>query len=246
MAAGAPRLSMARRFRHWRERRRTRRALSGLAFADNNQAEGDVDRLVFQEFFDDDVKGRTFVDVGAARPDYLSISALFRKKGWRVIAVEPNPEFASMHRVVGHDVFEYACGREDRDDCEFSVVDLQDLNGMVYQNGQVSFESGSSLAIKPGYDKIIPPGAQIKKIKVRQRRLDSILKEASVDVVDVLSVDVEGWELEVLDGLDFEKWRPKVLIIENYLRDPAYDARMAALGYRLWQSPFPNQVFVSG
>jgi hypothetical protein len=81
MIAAILRLSITRRLHHWLERRRTRRALSGTALAENNLAEGNVDRLVFHEFFDDDMTERTFVDVGAARPDYLSISALYRKKG---------------------------------------------------------------------------------------------------------------------------------------------------------------------
>jgi FkbM family methyltransferase len=227
----------------WLESRRTNRALTGKAFAKNNAAEGDVDRLVYDHFFRDAPKG-TFVDVGGARPDYLSISALYRQKGWRVIVIEPNPVFASMHRALGHDVFEYACGREDKDDCDFSVVDLQNVKGELYKNGKVSFESCSSLAIKAGYQEIIPPGATLKKIKVRQRRLDSILDEAALTGVDALSVDVEGWELEVLDGLNFKKRRPKVLIVENFLRDPSYDTYMAQLGYHLWLASFPNQIFV--
>ena len=32
--------------------------------------------------------------------------------------------------------------------------------------------------------------------------------------IDVLSIDVEGFELKVLNGLDFTKYKPKVIIIE--------------------------------
>jgi len=33
-------------------------------------------------------------------------------------------------------------------------------------------------------------------------------------VVDVLNIDVEGLELRVLKGLDFKKYRPRVIVIE--------------------------------
>ena len=54
------------------------------------RAEGDVDKLVRDTFFPGEESKGVFVDVGAARPDYLSVSASFRASGWRVIAVDPN------------------------------------------------------------------------------------------------------------------------------------------------------------
>jgi hypothetical protein len=108
-------------------------------------AEGNVDRLVQEAFFPPPHTGRSFVDVGAARPDYLSISSLYRSLGWRVIAIEPNPAFAELHRERGFEVLQYACGDHDEDDVEFFVVDS---HGADYAGGRVSFESFSSLGIK--------------------------------------------------------------------------------------------------
>ena len=57
-------------------------------------AEGSVDRLIADRFF---ARQRgVVVEVGAARPDYLSVSEYFRSLGWRVIAVEPNPKFCEL------------------------------------------------------------------------------------------------------------------------------------------------------
>lgn len=65
-------------------------------------AENDIDKLVLAQFFANDGgvfrpggwlgRQRVIVDVGAAGPDYLSISAGFRSCGWKVVAVEPNPK----------------------------------------------------------------------------------------------------------------------------------------------------------
>jgi hypothetical protein len=60
-----------------------------------------------------------------------------------------------------------------------------------------------------------------------------------------LSVDVEGWELEVLDGLDLEKYRPRVMVIENLFRDRKYRAYMRAKGYTLWRCLRPNDIYTS-
>ena len=182
------------------------------------------------------------MDVGAARPDFLSTSASFRNRGWRVIAVEPNPEFYEMHKAMGHEVYAYACGDHDEDDASFSVVDSHQAD---YEGGKVSFESFSSLAIKDSYA-ALNPALDVKKIQVKLRKLDTILATHAEEVgeIDVLSVDVEGWELEVLDGLSFQKYKPKVLIVENLFNDVAYMDAMKAKGYTRWAHNHLNDVYV--
>jgi FkbM family methyltransferase len=208
-----------------------------------NRAEGDIDLVVLQRFFaGPSPRRRVFVDVGAARPDYLSISARFRAQGWRVIGIEPNPEFAALHERLGHEIYRYACGAEDRDNAEFQVVNSHQT---PYEGGAVSYESFSALAIKPAYA-ALKPDLDTRTISVRVRRLDTILREHAPEVneIDVLSADVEGWELEVLAGLDVARYRPKVMILENFLKDRAYVRRLRELGYLLWKRSFPNDVYV--
>jgi hypothetical protein len=62
-------------------------AFAAKAALASNRAEGDVDRLVKQRFFPNQSIG-VFIDIGAARPDYLSMSALYRLQGWQVLAIE--------------------------------------------------------------------------------------------------------------------------------------------------------------
>jgi hypothetical protein len=66
-------------------------------------AEGNVDEVVRARFFRDQDAG-VLVEVGSADPEYLSVSALYRGLGWNVVAIEPNPEFCSLHRAQGHEV----------------------------------------------------------------------------------------------------------------------------------------------
>ena len=49
---------------------------------------------------------------------------------------------------------------------------------------------------------------------VPTRTLTSILDETRTPVIDLLSLDVEGYELEVLKGLDFARYSPRFLLIE--------------------------------
>lgn len=64
-----------------------------------------------------------------------------------------------------------------------------------------------------GYNKVSKNNQN--KIEKEQRRLDSILMERNMNKVDLLSIDVEGYEMNVLKSLDFNKIDVNVIVIEN-------------------------------
>jgi len=136
----------------------------------------------------------------------------------------------------------YACGDRDEDNVDFFVVDS---HGAQYANGCVSYESFSSLFIKDSYA-ALNDNLDIKQIQVNLRRLDTILKTHAPDIdrIDILSIDVEGWELEVLSGLDISRYRPRVMIIENLFNSEEYRSYMKSVGYSLWKCIPPNDIYV--
>jgi len=204
-----------------------------------SRAEHQLDLVVQRAFFRGTPAG-VMVEVGAAGPEFLSVGALFRDLGWRVIAVEPNPVFAAEHRQAGHEILEYACADRDQDRVPFQLVDS---HGTEYAGGPVSYESTSALEIKPAYRQVHEL-TDVRTITVDVRRLDTLLDGLGLDRLDLVSVDVEGWELEVLAGFSVERYRPRLLIVENLFDDPAYPAALAARGYRLWRRVPPNDVYV--
>ncbi len=208
-------------------------------------AEREIDQVVRERFFAD---GRTgvLVEVGAAKPDYLSIGASFRERGWTVISIEPNPVFCAMHRARGHEVLEYACSDEDRDDAEFFVVNSKDAE---YMGGTVSFESFSSLGIEGKFREDLEKAkskTEVETIRVRVRRLDTILAEHYPELtrVDAMAVDVEGWEMAVMRGFSLDRYRPRVVILENLHRSREHRTFMRERGYRRWRRLKPNEVYV--
>jgi FkbM family methyltransferase len=204
-------------------------------------AEGNVDRVVRDRFFRDQTGG-VVVEVGAARPDYLSISALYRSLGWQVLAIDPNPAYAEQYRALGYELLQYACAEQDANDVDFTVVDS---HGSDYRGGGVTFESFSSLGVRGDFA-TLKPDLDTSTIKVKVRRLDNILREHAPEVehIDLLAIDVEGWELEVLSGLDFDRYGPKVVILENLFFAESYRQFMRERGYVLWRLIAPNEVWV--
>jgi FkbM family methyltransferase len=204
--------------------------------------EKNVDERMRNAFFPDYSYQGVFVEVGAAGPEYLSMSMHFRENGWRIIGIEPNPEFCELHRKKGFEILQYACGDHDQDDVEFFVVNSL---GAAYNGGKVSYESFSSLGLKSNYASLKKDLNQ-QKIIVQLRRLDTILAKHAPDVerIDILSVDVEGWELEVIDGLNIAKYRPRLMVIENLFSSNKYLSYMKAKGYFLWKRAYPNDVYI--
>jgi hypothetical protein len=51
-------------------------------------------------------------------------------------------------------------------------------------------------------------------VAVPARTLTDVLAESGVPRVDFLSLDLQGFEVAALRGLDFERWAPSVMLIE--------------------------------
>jgi FkbM family methyltransferase len=202
-------------------------------------AEGNIDKIIRLAFFLGMKRG-VFVEVGAAHPEYISISKHFRDAGWRVISVEPNPVFAEAHRGMGHEIYECACADYEEDNADFTVVE-------TIGHDRITNESYSAIKVLDDYknkDKESFNKTHSRTIKINIRKLDTILSSANVSFIDVLSVDVEGWEISVLNGLNTVEHPFSIGVIENWLKDESYRDYMRKRGYLLAFTNFPNDVYV--
>jgi FkbM family methyltransferase len=163
------------------------------------------------------------VEVGAAGPEYLSQSKPFRDARWRCICVEPNPNFAQMHRDIGNEIYEYACSNCDGKNVDFYV----NSNSESFSSLGVSDDICKSSGYYGSYK------LSLSKIKVDVKKLDNILEEAKVLKTDLIIIDVEGWELNVMQGLTTKKYQPKVIVLEviGEHNHKKYNDYMRTIGY---------------
>jgi FkbM family methyltransferase len=149
-----------------------------------------------------DVHDGRYIDVGANHPQVFSVSRGFYDRGWSGITVEPDPEFARMQRSERpRDVmFEAAITLKDGDTITFHVVDGTGLSTVNPNLAQAH--------ARAGYD--------THDVDVTTRTLDSILKEAGWEGLDIhfMSIDTEGSERAVLESIELSVWRPWVLVVE--------------------------------
>ena len=60
-----------------------------------------------------------------------------------------------------------------------------------------------------------------------------------------LTIDTEGWELDVMKGLNTKKYRPNLIVLENFLFTDTYDQYMYSIGYKKIQEISHNFFYVS-
>ena len=72
----------------------------------------------------------------------------------------------------------------------------------------------------------------------RTRTLASLCAEAGLDRIDFLKIDVEGAEADAIAGMDFARWRPRVVLVEAVAPGSmaetwaAWEPALVAAGYR--------------
>lgn len=162
----------------------------------------------------------TCVEVGANDGVKFSNSYYFEKIGWKCILVEPTPCLCSAIRKVRNSIL-FECAASDMDgEATFHVAEGVDLYS--------SLESSSTMASSLAKD-----GVKIIDVKVKTKRLDDILAESKVTSIDFISIDVEGHEISVLKGFSIDRWRPKIVIVEDAtdLADTPVSQFMSEHGY---------------
>jgi FkbM family methyltransferase len=166
---------------------------------------------------------RLVVDVGANDGFYGSNSFPFVARGWRAVLVEPHPKvFAKLERLhrgkPNVTCLKLACS---------NVRGTLPLH--VGSDGEAP--SNSTLSDDSELLKMRIP----ETILVTVETLSNLLAEQNFPAdIGLLSVDVEGMDYEVLLGLDFSRWRPRLIITEDYAPKEAKKAEwLTGHGYRL-------------
>ena len=68
-------------------------------------------------------------------------------------------------------------------------------------------------------DEISAHNSSYEDITIPAKTLTSILKDKGFSSVDYLSIDAEGGEFEILSGLDFNQYSPKLISVEEECKE---------------------------
>lgn len=155
------------------------------------------DEFILKNIFQNKKEG-VFVDVGANHPTNCSNTFLLEQNGWTGIAIEPQQNLRDLWPAARKTpCLKFVIGPENK------IINF--IEGNPEEHGLSGVE---------GFNKV---KTNHKTISLEQKKLSDILSENLIDEVDYLSIDVEGYEMNVLESVDFSKVKIKVISIENDL-----------------------------
>jgi FkbM family methyltransferase len=141
-----------------------------------------------------------FIELGANDGLNQSNTAFFEfYRGWKGILIEPsvNAYEKCVQARPNSKCFNYACVSD-----SFTGDSIcGDFNGHL-----MSSVDGTRLNNSP-----------LTEVKVIT--LEKLLEQNNATTIDLLSLDTEGYELDILKGLNLKRFRPKLMIIEVYTKD---------------------------
>lgn len=188
-----------------------RRAFEGLGSARYSRPSLNGIDLKLSKYLD--YEGGFFIEAGANDGFTQSNTYLLeRTRGWGGLLIEAIPELFEKCRrerrasVVRH----YALVAVDYEE---STVDIHYANLMSTISDARKTPEALASHIGDGLRVQGLEGSYVAKVPART--LTSILDEVAPDqAIDFFSLDVEGYELNVLRGLDFDRYAPEYLLVE--------------------------------
>lgn len=186
----------------------------------------------------------TYLDIGANHPKHINNTWLFYKKGNRGVLIEPDPDLYNVlinTRSKDTCLNCGVCGNNEnkKGELDFYVLSVNTLNTFSKDSALNSCEQGNAKILKT--------------LKIPVFPINEIMEKHFKDKgPDLISIDTEGLEMEILKNLDFEKYRPGVMIIETLTYSESKKEQkidniidyVKSMGYMVYADTYINTIFV--
>lgn len=179
------------------------------------------DQILAQYFYG--IDHGFYLDIGAYHPINYSNTYKFYLKGWRGINVDAMPGSMTAFKEIRPDDINVETGvAENEMDLPYYIFDQTGINTFSEKFAIEMEQKGYTMS---------------QKKATRTRTMKAILEEHLPvnQVIDFLSLDVEGFELQVLNSNDWLRYRPKVIVVESLqLKNKnVLDSYLNQVNYRL-------------
>jgi FkbM family methyltransferase len=139
-----------------------------------------------------------YVDAGAWDPVTDSVTKHFYDLGWSGVNIEPHPLY--YDRLVAE---------RPRDRNIQCALGESNESRTFYL-----YEAGGTSTLRPEWSTLFTDRIPMNEVTVQMRRLADLLDDVPQEI-HFFKIDTEGWELAVLKGCEWEKFRPHIVVIES-------------------------------
>jgi FkbM family methyltransferase len=165
----------------------------------------DGEDRILTRIFQDRAAG-FYVDVGAHHPFRFSNTCALHQKGWRGINIDADPALMEAFAIHRPDDINLSAGVSEMDGIlVLHIFDEPALNTFD--------EAIAASRVNGGTYRLAG------RTQVPVHRLDAILAAHCPpgQTIDLLTIDVEGFDLKVLQSNDWERYRPTCVVVEALL-----------------------------
>ncbi len=159
-------------------------------------------------------RGGWFVEAGAYDGFQQSNTYyLARLKGWRGVLIEPLPQLAERCRKLRQESTVVVCALGSPEEAG-STISLRHAGLMTMVRGALADDATEKARASDGLTgQGLPPLQQFVEAPVRTLT-DVLVETATPRDFDLLSLDVEGFEVSALRGLDLQLFLPRAICVE--------------------------------
>jgi FkbM family methyltransferase len=144
--------------------------------------ETESDKFIRENFFSNYEYEGVMVEVGGGHPEIYSTSKHWHLNRWRTIVFEPQPEFYQMHKISGNEAYNFAISDKSEVNKDFHIYSwAMGMGASALEPRQIA-------------------GEKVEVIKTTTLTLNEALTQIKAPCIDILNIDVEGWEMEVMKG----------------------------------------------
>jgi FkbM family methyltransferase len=237
-----------------------RDVFSSERFRQGYQSQMGQDMFLNRWFFKNRGPG-FFIDVGAFDGILGSNTSYFEQHlQWSGIAFEPNPSAFEVLRATRSCRLIQGCAYHQDGRVPFLALSEREQRegansrppSSLLQLVLDSSHGGAMLSGIPehmGQDRRVEWARKAMKLNeilatVPCHRIDTVLNDYGVKIVDYLSIDVEGAELEVLRGIDFERVQVNIIGVEHNPRFSEVYGLLTTSGFEYQGLLFFDEIFV--
>jgi len=165
--------------------------------------------FVYEQFFYN-LKNKFFIDVGASNGLDGSNSSLFEfYLNWNGICIEPNKvQYDKLIKNRNCKIYNCCIAEED------TIKEFWEIKGPISPLSGLK-ESYDPQHIDRIQKEVLQTNDTIEIKNIEVKKLSTLMNENNISYVDYLSIDVEGAELQVLEGIDFKKHYIDVISLED-------------------------------
>ncbi len=165
-------------------------ANDNIAFWSQSGEDVTLKNLFGRDFLEKNKKG-FYVDIGAYHPKHFSNTFYFYQQGWRGINID-----GSKESILLFDEFR-------KEDKNLHTVISSEEKDIYFPEKMGSMNTISNENTGVG-------------VKTRSEKLSTVLDKnlPNNQIINFMSIDVEGHEIEILKSNNWEKYRPMVLLVE--------------------------------